>query len=332
MDSSSNAAVGYSPSSVATLPRSNASVSALCDTNRNLETNHFEASLWKIILRASVVQSPTEDQKLYSPFSCRLALTNRLQLAKLSFESTTTFIRTSEHTSRQDTHCTVIAIPASGGCIENQECSQTFSGPSVIILAPGTPFSLELSAPWEVANTLIWMSIPVSDLQTACLADPDKPLLVLPLQSYDSIDFYSEALIKKNLISEEGIGCAITSILSLLREDLSDSKNSKSSSIKMYNSILEYVGLNYADRNLNADTLAKKFNMSKRKLYKLFESLGVSVHDKIIEARLDAAYMALTSPKRQKIINIAYDAGFNDVSTFYRQFRKRFGRPPKAQM
>jgi AraC-like DNA-binding protein len=134
------------------------------------------------------------------------------------------------------------------------------------------------------------------------------------------------------LISEEGIGCAITSILSLLREDLSDSKNSKSSSIKMYNSILEYVGLNYADRNLNADTLAKKFNMSKRKLYKLFESLGVSVHDKIIEARLDAAYMALTSPKRQKIINIAYDAGFNDVSTFYRQFRKRFGRPPKAQM
>jgi len=253
-------------------------------------------------------------------------------LAKLSFESSTTFIRTPEQADRHETHSTVIAINAPGGVIESKDYTQTFSGPIVVILARGTPFSLELSSPWEGSNTLIWMSLPSSELEAACLSDASKNVLLLPLESYDSMDFYSESLIKKSSISDEGSASSINSILSILREGLTDSKSSRSSSIKAYNAILEYVASNFADRNLNADTLAKKFNMSKRKLYKLFESLGISVHDKIIEARLDAAYIALTSPKRQKIINIAYDAGFNDVSTFYRQFRKRFGRPPKAQI
>lgn len=101
---------------------------------------------------------------------------------------------------------------------------------------------------------------------------------------------------------------------------------------------LDHVALQCHDPAFHAGDLARHLGVSPRLLQRAFESLGVSPSRHILDARLAAAHASLKAAAAAAAAKcgapavavsvVAYDCGFNDLSFFYREFRKRFGVPP----
>jgi AraC-like DNA-binding protein len=87
---------------------------------------------------------------------------------------------------------------------------------------------------------------------------------------------------------------------------------------------------NLGDGALTIAQLAKHVGVSPRHAQRLFEQVGTTFTDFVLEQRLLLARELLLSPSKRdsKIGAIAYDAGFGDLSYFNRAFRKRFGATP----
>jgi len=84
------------------------------------------------------------------------------------------------------------------------------------------------------------------------------------------------------------------------------------------------------DANLGLATLARESRLSAYHYLRTFERLtGVTPHQYVIRARLRQAATQLVT-ERRKIIDVALDSGFGDVSNFNRAFRTEFGTNPRA--
>jgi len=82
--------------------------------------------------------------------------------------------------------------------------------------------------------------------------------------------------------------------------------------------------------DLSIDTLARRYNLGARQAQRLFEQEGTTFTEFLLEQRLLLARKMLADPANawRKINDIAYSAGFADVSYFNRTFRRRFGGTP----
>jgi len=83
-------------------------------------------------------------------------------------------------------------------------------------------------------------------------------------------------------------------------------------------------------REISIDVIAAHHGISPRYVRKLFEADGINFTQYVHEQRLIRAWRKLNalSQAHLSIIQIAYDAGFNDISYFNRSFRRRFGMSP----
>ncbi|AWC21662.1 Virulence regulon transcriptional activator VirF [Aminobacter sp. MSH1] len=83
-------------------------------------------------------------------------------------------------------------------------------------------------------------------------------------------------------------------------------------------------------RGLSAEAVAAEHRLSARYVRKLFEGEGLSFTAFALGQRLMRAHRMLADPiwAGHSIIDIAYEAGFNDLSYFNRAFRKRYGVTP----
>lgn len=83
-------------------------------------------------------------------------------------------------------------------------------------------------------------------------------------------------------------------------------------------------------RNVTADSLGARHGVSARYVYKLFEGEGMSLSRFVLGLRLEQVYRTLTNPAFDDftVAAIAYRAGFGDLSTFNRDFRRRFSATP----
>lgn len=84
------------------------------------------------------------------------------------------------------------------------------------------------------------------------------------------------------------------------------------------------------DPNLSLSSLAGEFRISERYVQLIFEEMGTSFTEHVLEERLQLANLMLLNPalNHRRISDIAFDAGFGDLSHFNRCFRRRFGRTP----
>ena len=82
------------------------------------------------------------------------------------------------------------------------------------------------------------------------------------------------------------------------------------------------------DANLSLTNLARDSGLSPYHFLRTFERLtGVTPHQFVLRARLrEAATRLVTEPR--KVIDVALDSGFGDVSNFNRAFRAEFGVTP----
>jgi len=92
------------------------------------------------------------------------------------------------------------------------------------------------------------------------------------------------------------------------------------------NDILERL----PDHGLHIDAVAKRQGVTPRYIQRLFENNGTTFSDFVRERRLELAFRLLQerAPAASTITAIAYDAGFTEISSFNRAFRKRFGATP----
>jgi AraC-like DNA-binding protein len=90
------------------------------------------------------------------------------------------------------------------------------------------------------------------------------------------------------------------------------------------------IAANLASRELSVVVISKRQGITPRYLHMLFEAEGTSFSRFVLAQRLGLARRMLADPghDRQAIAEIAYDAGFGDLSYFNRAFRRRFGMTP----
>ena len=93
-----------------------------------------------------------------------------------------------------------------------------------------------------------------------------------------------------------------------------------------------FINENLTSPALNVDTVADSLGISRRQLYYLFAPHG-GVAKFIQNRRLAACYYRIrTLADGNAISSIAYELGFINLSTFYRQFQARYGfRPSEAR-
>jgi len=94
--------------------------------------------------------------------------------------------------------------------------------------------------------------------------------------------------------------------------------------------MMDHIDRHSADTNLSAATLAQKFHCSERYIHKLFAGTGRSVGEHINDRRIAACTRdLLDNPRKRKIAEIAFAAGFQDISHFNRLFKRINGTAPR---
>lgn len=94
--------------------------------------------------------------------------------------------------------------------------------------------------------------------------------------------------------------------------------------------IKQHIARNLTDPGLNTRQISRKFRISERYVRQLFAAEGTSLSDYVNAERLAYVHSCLTDRRQvlRRIADIAFEVGFNEPSTFYRQFRQRYGLTP----
>jgi AraC-like DNA-binding protein len=84
------------------------------------------------------------------------------------------------------------------------------------------------------------------------------------------------------------------------------------------------------ERDLSAETVARRQGVSPSYVRKLFDLTGTSFSAFVLDQRIACAHAMLRNPRFSGlgISAIAYDVGFGDLSYFNRAFRRRHGATP----
>jgi AraC-like DNA-binding protein len=96
--------------------------------------------------------------------------------------------------------------------------------------------------------------------------------------------------------------------------------------------ILTEVARRFSDPDFDLDNVAGALGLSRRYVQQLLEETGKSFTEHLVERRLERAFTILNDRRclHLAIIDIAFAAGFGDVSHFNRVFRRRFGETPSG--
>jgi AraC-like DNA-binding protein len=95
--------------------------------------------------------------------------------------------------------------------------------------------------------------------------------------------------------------------------------------------LIKFIDSNIGDIELSPGMAAENLGISVRYVHKQFAGLGTTFSKYVTAKRLDLISLDLVSPpgRSQPIFALAYRWGFNDLSTFIRSFKKRFGCSPR---
>lgn len=87
-----------------------------------------------------------------------------------------------------------------------------------------------------------------------------------------------------------------------------------------------------ADDDLSPPVTARRLNVSVRLLHAVFAGREHTFAAEVRRRRLEVAWRTLQDPARAhlRVIDVAVQAGFTDVTSFHRAFRREYGRTPGA--
>jgi AraC-like DNA-binding protein len=90
------------------------------------------------------------------------------------------------------------------------------------------------------------------------------------------------------------------------------------------------IARNLETGDVSAPSLALRQGVTPRYIHKLFEGEGMTLSKFVLGQRLARVHRMLRDPRHAPLTigAIAYGAGFGDLSTFNREFRRCFGATP----
>lgn len=97
-------------------------------------------------------------------------------------------------------------------------------------------------------------------------------------------------------------------------------------------SIQSYMRARIEDPRLDIRTVARVNGVSPRTLARLFAAAGTTPMRWLWAQRLEAGYRMLCEGWAGRVIDVAFAAGFNDLSHFSRSFKQCYGVPPGRLM
>ena len=94
--------------------------------------------------------------------------------------------------------------------------------------------------------------------------------------------------------------------------------------------ILDDIARHFLDTDIGASNVARRIGITPRYVHFLLEQTGKTFSDHVLAHRLALSRRLLVDRRGgdRKIADIAYTAGFNDLSYFNRTFRQRYGETP----
>jgi AraC family transcriptional regulator, positive regulator of tynA and feaB len=94
--------------------------------------------------------------------------------------------------------------------------------------------------------------------------------------------------------------------------------------------MMDHIDRRSADPDLSAEALARRFHCSERYVHKLFAGTGRSVGEHVNDRRIVACTRdLLDNPRNRTVAEIAFAAGFRDISHFNRLFKRVNGTAPR---
>jgi AraC family transcriptional activator of tynA and feaB len=94
--------------------------------------------------------------------------------------------------------------------------------------------------------------------------------------------------------------------------------------------MLDYIDRHSSDPDLSALALAREFRCSVRYVHKLFATTGHSVGEHVNNRRMSVCARDLLNDRSKRTIaEIAFAAGFNDLSNFNKLFKRMNGMSPR---
>jgi len=93
--------------------------------------------------------------------------------------------------------------------------------------------------------------------------------------------------------------------------------------------ILAYLETHFGEAGLAPADVARALGISVRSLHAALESTGRSFSEHLTGLRVAAAHRLLAADELRSVADIAFSCGFNDLSTFYRAFRRLCGATPR---
>lgn len=99
----------------------------------------------------------------------------------------------------------------------------------------------------------------------------------------------------------------------------------------LYRCVQQYVDHHLHEVDMTPESLASKFHISVRQLYRLFEQHDASICRYVQRKRLERCAESLVSPLQasQTITRIAFQWGFTDSAHFSRAFKRLFSQSPR---
>jgi AraC-like DNA-binding protein len=96
--------------------------------------------------------------------------------------------------------------------------------------------------------------------------------------------------------------------------------------------VFDHIAVHLGDPDLSAARVGQRLGLSPRRVQQMLEAVGLSFSTHVRRMRLDEAHRLLSDPghDHMRIADVAYAAGFRDLSYFNREFRRQFGQKPTA--
>ena len=142
------------------------------------------------------------------------------------------------------------------------------------------------------------------------------------------------AVIAKMLMEEGAQAQLGEAFLCLMGAYLHSARSAGAPAETLLSRALAMIDRHRADPTFGPRDLAGRLNVSERMLQRHFRPLGETPGHRLLNRRLELAHARLSARKGEQLVEgvtaIVFDCGFNDLSYFYREFRKKYGMTPGA--
>jgi AraC-like DNA-binding protein len=207
------------------------------------------------------------------------------------------------------------------------------------VSAPGDLAVADATEPYEIANRrdfkLFCFAVPRSLLPSGFFGRPRLNLSRTDIGRALSRTLAGYAELRLNSPPGAGvpapIGAQVVDLISHAPGLLAEAPAERAHAPVLLSLMLDYIDRHSDNPDLGAATLAAKFNCSPRYVHRLFAGTGRSVGQHVNEKRILVCTRNLLdcTGRRRSIAEIAFAAGFRDVSHFNRLFKRSNDATPR---